>query len=177
MGIYGDNGQGLCFEMNVHDRVDIILCPMGKALASHGAFALTNPVLRNFLITSARSFLYTTALPPVSISWNLFVINHMGKFENNRKSLFRTSEMFRKALLEHGILSPGRSHIIPVITGSNQKAVELSALLIENGFLAFPIRPPMVAENLSRIRFSLTSAIEYKDIDTIPGIINSCIKG
>ncbi len=177
VGVYGKNGQGLCCELKIHDRVDIILGTMGKALASHGAFAITDTFLKEFLINKTRSLLYTTALPPVAVNWNLFVINHMELFSEQRKKLCRVSQMFRNALKKQGISFTGETHIIPVITRSNKKAIKLAHALVDHGFLVFPIRPPTVAENNSRVRFSLTSDIEYKEIEMIPEIISTCFDG
>jgi 8-amino-7-oxononanoate synthase len=176
VGIYGAQGQGLCYEGGVHDKVDILLGTMGKALASHGAYVLTSRVLKNYLINQMRSLLYTTALPPVAVNWNRFIIQHMNNFSEHRKKLFKVSTAFRKALEKKNIPFLGQSHIIPVITKNNAKAVALSMLLIDHGFLVFPIRPPTVPENQSRIRFSLTSDIEYKDIERVPDLILSCLR-
>ncbi len=176
VGIYGAQGQGLCYEVGVHGKIDILLGTMGKALASHGAYAITSCLLKDYLINHMRSLIYTTALPPVAVNWNRFIIQHMNNFSEHRKKLFKVSNAFRNALEKKHIPFLGQSHIIPVITKSNTKAVELSMLLMDHGFLAFPIRPPTVPENQSRIRFSLTSDIEYKDIEKVPDLIVSCLR-
>ncbi len=172
VGIYGHNGQGLCYELDLHKQVDILLGTMGKALASHGAYAITNSTLKTYLVNHMRSLLYTTALPPVAVNWNLFIFSQMPLIDDRRKKLETVSRKFRAALAEEGLTFTGSTHIIPVITCSNKKAVELSDILIEKGFLAFPIRPPTVPENNSRIRFSLTSDIDFQDIQQVPGIIH-----
>ncbi|MCP3875122.1 MAG: 8-amino-7-oxononanoate synthase [Desulfobacteraceae bacterium] len=174
-GVFGDQGQGLCYETGVHHQVDILLGTMGKALASHGAYAIVTPILKSYLVNNMRSLLYTTALPPIAVNWNLFILNQMPFLDDRRKKLQDVSEKFRSALSEQGLVYTGDTHIIPVITLSNKKAVELSNLLIEKGFLAFPIRPPTVPENNSRIRFSLTSDIEFSDIEHVPGIIRQSL--
>jgi len=175
-GVFGAHGQGLSFETGVHEKVDILLGTMGKALASHGAYAITHPTLKSYLVNSMRSLLYTTALPPVAVNWNLFILNHMKSVDSKRKKLVDISEKFRDALTQKRLSYTGDTHIIPVITGSNKKAVLLSDILVEKGFLAFPIRPPTVPENNSRLRFSLTSDIAFDDINAIPGIISNYLK-
>ncbi|CCK81974.1 aminotransferase class I/II-fold pyridoxal phosphate-dependent enzyme [Desulfobacula toluolica] len=175
-GVFGSHGRGLSFEAGVHDRVDILLGTMGKAFASHGAYAITHPTLKSCLVNTMRPLLYSTALPPVAVNWNLFILNRMQYWDDRRKQLSRVSEQFRNALTKKGLVHTGDTHIIPVITGSNKKAVELSDLLIENGYLAFPIRPPTVPENNSRIRFSLTSDISFEDIEPVADIIAQYMK-
>lgn len=174
-GIYGENGLGLCEETLAMDSIDIILGTCGKALASHGAYAVTNRIIKNVLINGMRSLLYTTALPPVAVNWNLYIISRLHKFKHQRKNIKRVSTQFKKELERFGLKTPGHSHILPVLTFDNKKAILLTEKLLEYGFLTYPIRPPTVFENQSRIRISLTSDIDFKDISDIPELILSNI--
>lgn len=174
-GLYGPQGQGLCYEAGLCDQVDILLGTMGKALASHGAYIVTNPTIKSYLINTARSLIFSTSLPPVAVSWNLFILERMPLFDKKRKDLQTISKQFRTALGHAGLTITGDSHIIPVITCDNKKTLELSDLLFENGFLAFPIRPPSVPVNNSRIRFSMTSDIRFEEIANIPTLIKQYI--
>lgn len=174
-GLYGPQGQGLCHEANLTDQVDILLGTMGKALASHGAYIVTTPLIKSYLINTARSLIFSTSLPPVAISWNLFLLEQMGQLNQKRKKLQAVSKKFRKALTDAGLKTAGDSHIIPVITCDNKKTVEISRILFENGFLAFPIRPPSVPVNDSRIRFSMTADINFEEIAAIPALIKQYI--
>lgn len=170
-GVFGPEGQGLCYQAGLCDQVDILLGTMGKALASHGAYILTRPLIKSYLINTARSLIFSTSLPPVAVSWNLFILERIAEFDKKRKHLQAVSETFRTALSHAGLTTAGDSHIVPVITCDNKKTVEVSDLLFDNGFLAFPIRPPSVPVNHSRIRFSMTSDICFEDIAKIPALI------
>lgn len=175
VGVYGKNGLGLCEETLAMNSIDIILGTCGKALASHGAYAVTNRIIKNVLINDMRSLLYTTALPPVVVNWNLYIISRLHEFKHQRKNLKLVSTQFKKELERFDLKTPGHSHILPVLTFDNKKAILLTEKLLEYGFLTYPIRPPTVSENQSRIRISLTSDIDFKDISEIPELILSNI--
>lgn len=173
VGVYGENGLGLCEETGTINDIDVILGTCGKALASHGAYAVTNGVVRDICINGMRSLLYTTALPPVAVNWNLFLMKQLPSFHDRRKALRAVSGRFRRALAEARLTTPGQSHIIPVLTCDNQRAVMLSNALFEAGFLAYPIRPPTVPENRSRIRISLTSDIGIEEIRPLAALMKA----
>ncbi len=176
VGIYGAQGQGLCFETGLADQVDILLGTMGKALASHGAYIMTNSTLKSYLVNSARSLIFSTALPPLAVSWNLFLLEQMAAFDDRRTRLKQVSKEFRAALMKQGLTIAGDSHIVPVITKSNKRTVDISDALIKKGFLAFPIRPPSVPKNNSRIRFSITSDILFEDVKEVPVLISDSME-
>jgi len=171
VGVYGEQGLGLCEETGTIGKIDVMLGTMGKALASHGAYAVTKQVVKELLVNQMRSLLYTTALPPVAINWNLYVMTHLKNFGKQRHQLKKVSALFKQALIKEGLMTPGDSHIIPVLTYENENAVRLSQILQEAGFLAYPIRPPTVPKDQSRIRISLTADMEFDDIKDLPKLI------
>ncbi|MCP3940697.1 MAG: 8-amino-7-oxononanoate synthase [Desulfobacteraceae bacterium] len=176
IGVFGSTGLGLCHQLDLADQIDVLLVPMGKALASHGAYIITDNGIKDVLINKMRPLLYSTALPPVAMNWNLFITTRMGQFTEKRKQLDTTARWFRYQLKKLGIKHTGESHIIPIITKKNNRAVQLSKLLQEKGFLVFPIRPPTVPKNQSRIRISLTSDITPEDIAALPDLIKSVLQ-
>ncbi|NTV07161.1 MAG: 8-amino-7-oxononanoate synthase, partial [Chlorobium limicola] len=70
---------------------------------------------------------------------------------------------------------PGESHIVPVITGTNQRALCIAAKLREAGVLGMAVRPPTVPENRARIRFSLRASLEWEDLEHIPELISGVL--
>ena len=71
-GVFGDGGLGLCEECGVVKDVDFIMCTLGKALASEGAFLICAEDAREMLVNKARSLIFTTAMPPINVMWTLF---------------------------------------------------------------------------------------------------------
>ncbi|MEI6691520.1 MAG: 8-amino-7-oxononanoate synthase [Chlorobium sp.] len=171
VGVYGERGLGLCEATGTVDQIDIITGTFGKALASTGAYAVMNFLLREYLLNTMRSFIFTTALPPVILGWSMLTLERQASMNLQRKSLLQLSAKLRSELLGRGFEVPGESHIVPVITGSNSLAIDLASRLKDAGFLCMPVRPPTVPEKGARIRISLRSTLEWKDIMRVPEII------
>ena len=171
-GVCGERGLGLAERDGCSADIDIIIATFGKALGGLGAFALAPAVLREFLINRVRPFIFTTALPPVVVNWNLFALKKSVSSPDRRGRLLEVSAKLRRSLADSGCAVRGDSHIIPVIQGDNDAAVRAADRLQAAGFLAFPIRPPTVPEGSSRIRISLRADIAWDDIRNIPGILS-----
>ena len=153
-------------DLGLLKDVDLFIGTFGKAIGSMGAFATGKKILIDYLINSARSFIFSTALPPVNIAFSKWIIEN---------ELPQTYEK-RKKMLELGKKFGSESHIIPVIIGSNEKTVEMCDILYKNGYFTLPIRPPTVPQGTSRIRLSLTSDIEEKDLEKLCSILGSTNK-
>ena len=171
VGVFGKNGLGICEEQNLISKIDIIIGTFGKALASHGAYAVSNDIIRNILINKARTLIFSTALPPITIAWNLFIFKKLRTFDLERKRLFASSKSLRKILLKKNLNSSGNTQIIPIIIGNNSDTVKLSKKIMQAGILAFAVRPPTVPVNTSRIRISLTSNILKEDLNLLENIL------
>jgi len=174
-GVYGRGGLGLCEATNTMDRVDVILGTCGKALASHGAYVVTHRVIRDILVNRMRSLLYTTALPPVAVNWNLFIMERLAGFNDRRERLAAVSRELRHQVRAAGLSTPGESHILPVLTYDNATAVSLAAHLLEKGFLCYPIRPPTVPRDQSRIRISLSADMDSSDLAGLVPMIQGAV--
>lgn len=165
-GVFGKTGLGVLEDLGLLKDVDLLIGTFGKAIGSMGAFATGKKILIDYLINSARSFIFSTALPPVNIAFSKWIIEN---------ELPQTYEK-RKKMLELGKKFGSESHIIPVIIGSNEKTVEMCDILYKNGYFTLPIRPPTVPQGTSRIRLSLTSDIEEKDLEKLCSILGSTKK-
>ena len=170
-GTFGDAGLGLCEASGLTDSIDIIVGTFGKALASAGAYGIMDGMIRDYLVNTMRSLIFTTALPPVILGWSLQVLKKQRAMAAQRRHLHSLAEKLREALEQKGMRTAGESQIVPVIMGGNEKAVRSAAALRDAGFLALPVRPPTVPENTARIRFSLRADIRWEDISGIPEIL------
>jgi len=171
VGVFGERGLGLCETAGMVQQIDIITGTFGKALASTGAYAVMSSLVREYLLNTMRSFIFTTALPPVILGWSLLTLHQQSAMLSDRAALLKLASRLRSELILHGFDVPGESHIIPVITGANDLSVALAARLRSAGFLCMPVRPPAVPENGARIRISLRSILQWEDIARIPEII------
>lgn len=176
LGVLGQHGLGLAEELGLIDEVDIIIGTFGKALASAGAFVATTPLLHSWLLNSARSFIFSTALPPVVVEHTSQMFELMQQADVERKHLHEISARFRRGLEEiTGEKSVSQSQIVPLIVGSAERAVTLSAQLRERGYVALPIRRPTVPPGTERIRFSLHAGLTEQQIDELLAAIAELI--
>lgn len=168
IGAFGPSGLGLCKQYGITDKIDIIVGTLGKACASSGAFCVTTPMLKEFIINSARSLIFSTALAPANARWSLLMLEKLRKMNKEREHLARIAEKFRKGIeMLTGEENPSRSAIVPLITGNAAKAVSISQELEKEGILALPIRRPTVPPGGERIRFSLNASLTESDIELI----------
>ena len=153
-GVFGKNGLGVTETLDLTDKIDLIIGTFGKAIGSMGAFATGKKILIDYLTNKSRSFIFSTSLPPINIAFSKWIIEN---------KLPRTFEK-RMNMLEIGIKAGSQSHIIPLIIGGNKETVETCEILYNNGYFTLPIRPPTVPEGTSRIRISLTTDINEKEL-------------
>ena len=165
-GVFGENGGGLAEEMNVLDKVDITVGTLGKALASMGAYVLTNnPTIIEYLTNEAGEYVYSTFLPPSQVGAALESIKLIRTFGEQRKKLMRLSKYFRDGLnLKSGEME---SPIIPVLIGDPRETLELRDKLLSKGILVGAVRPPTVPADSSRLRISLHSNINEALVDEL----------
>ncbi len=173
VGLYGEKGLGKAQEYGIINEVDLLVGTFGKAYASVGAYLLCRKEIYDFLVNTSRSLIFTTALPPVIINWNLFIFQHVLSMSEERRNLEKLSAMLRKELIAKGLQTDGSTNIVPVIIGDNQKTVLLAEKMQKAGYLIFAVRPPTVPEGTSRFRLSLTSDMTWQDICNLPqSIVN-----
>ena len=153
-------------------NIDFLVGTFGKAIASAGAYIVCRQVIREYLINKMRTFIFTTALPPVNIQWTAWVLQHLSALQYKRTHLLRISEKLKTALTGKGYHCPSVSHIVPMIIGASKDAILQAEELQRKGFYALPVRPPTVPEGTSRIRFSLTADITEHEIDQLRALIN-----
>lgn len=155
-GIFGKSGAGVVEEMKVVKKIDLIMGTFSKALGSFGGYVACSKSLVDYLINTARSFIYSTALPPAVIATNLASLKLVEDEPKRRKDLINNADYFRKCLKDLGFKIKGSSQIVPLIVPDSQKVIKISEELQRKGYWVLPIRPPTVPVGESRLRFSLT---------------------
>lgn len=155
-GIFGKSGAGVVEEEGVVNEIDLIMGTFSKALGSFGGYVACSKRLVDYLINTARSFIYSTALPPSVIAANLASLELVKEEPKRRKDLINNADYFRKRLKDLGFKIKGSSQIVPLIVTDSQKVIKISEELQKKGYWVLPIRPPTVPVGESRLRFSLT---------------------
>ena len=160
-GVFGKNGLGVSEVLGLTNEIDLIVGTFGKSIGSMGAFVVGNKILIEYLINKARSFIFSTALPPINIAFSKWII------ENKLPYTFEK----RQKMLKLGHSLGSESHIIPVIIGGNAQTEQICKRLFDAGYFTLPIRPPTVPEGTSRLRLSLTAEINQEDMKNLCNII------
>lgn len=166
-GVRGQRGLGCAEEQDCINDIDFLVGTFGKALASAGAYIVCRKVIREYLINKMRTFIFTTALPPVTVQWTSFMLERLAGFRQRRETLRFLSNQLREALKNKGYDCPSTSHIVPLISGESCVAIRKAEELQRKGFYALPVRPPTVPEGTSRIRFSLTAEIRESEMEKL----------
>ncbi|HLI33740.1 MAG TPA: 8-amino-7-oxononanoate synthase [Terriglobia bacterium] len=167
-GVLGPQGRGLVAEAGVRDAVLASVHTCGKALASAGAFVAGSDILKRFLVNRARTFIFSTALPPYMAHQIRAALKLAREADDRRERLFLLADALRSRLKELG-LNTGRSdsQIVPVMLGNNDSALRAAETLRRAGFAIRAIRPPTVAPGTARLRISLNAGLSETDCERL----------
>ncbi len=166
-GVFGPRGAGVVAELELTDRVDVHIGTLGKALGSFGAYVAGSVRLIELLINRARSFIFTTGLPPSAAAAATAAIELVEEAPERARGLLERARALGIGLRDAGLdVSNLDSQILPVVIGRADDAVAVAARLLEAGVYVAAIRPPTVPENTSRLRVSLMATHEASDITT-----------
>lgn len=168
-GVLGKNGAGCCEQFGLtQDDVPVLMCTLGKAAGTFGAFVAGSNDLIEYLINEARTYVYTTALPPAvaeatRTSLRLFVDDAW-----RREQLHKLIQQFREGAKALGLeLVESQTPVQPVVLGDTQRALRWSNVLLERGVLVTAIRPPTVPKGTARLRITLSAAHSEGDVDCL----------
>ena len=167
IGVRGEQGLGCAEQYGVLHQIDFLVGTFGKAIASIGGYIICDPIIRDYLINKMRPLIFSTALPPISMAWSDFIFNKVLNMQQQRQHLAEISHFLQQAVIAKGFLSPSSSHIIPIIVGESNAAIEKARYVQQQGFYAMPVRPPTVPQNSSRLRISLTSMVQKAELEKL----------
>jgi 8-amino-7-oxononanoate synthase len=166
IGVIGSEGRGLAFDRGVVP--DVLVGTLGKALGLYGAFAAGSQPLVDYLYNRARSFVFSTGLPPPYAAAAPTAVALARSMRDDRERIARHRDRLVEGLEHAGVrVGPTRSAIVPAIFGSPDAAQRASSALLARGIHASAIRPPTVPEGTSRIRLVPTAAHHDDDLDRL----------
>lgn len=173
-GVHGQRGKGLAAADEIAGRVFAVVHTCGKALASAGAFVCGSNVLKEHLINHARTFIFSTALPPYIAGQIRAAMRLSHAMDQQRAALLENAKQFATDLRADGWkVSETQSQIVPLIIGGNPETLAAAAGLQEKGFAVKAIRPPTVAVGQSRLRLSLTTLIPPEELTRLRGALSA----
>ncbi len=169
LGVIGKTGRGTAEHFGITDGIDLQIGTLSKALAAEGGYASCSKEIRDYLVNKARPFIFSTSLPPMvaaAANQALSVLSDSSKGLALMEKLRENTKLMRSLLEEAGLpIVQGSTPIIPILTGSSQKALKFASLCREAGVMLCAIRPPSVPEGTSRIRLTVTAAHSQEEIE------------
>jgi 8-amino-7-oxononanoate synthase len=171
---HGPSGRGMAVAAGLARDLVGITHTCGKALASAGAFVCGSASLREHLINHARTFIFSTAMPPYMAGQIRAALRMAQGMEAQRAELRGRSRRLAKALQVQGYDTAGSStQIVPVVIGGNEDALAAADFLRAEGFAVRAIRPPTVKAGRARLRLSITCAIAASELDRLENCLDS----
>ena len=168
-GVLGATGAGSVQEARLGlDDVPILMCTLGKAVGTFGAFVAGSATLIEALLQRARTYIYTTALPPAVAAATRASLHVMRDEPWRRARTLEHARRFSDGVAALGLRAmPSRTPIQPVLVGAEAAAVAASEALFELGFWVPAIRPPTVPAGTSRLRFTFSAAHSAEHVDRL----------
>lgn len=164
-GVLGEQGHGCLSHFNLSSPRIIYMATLGKAAGVSGAFIAADPVIIEYLMQNARTYIYTTAMPPALAATSLESLKLIAESDERRIQLRTLTTMLRTNLqLKHWHLAESSTPIQPLLIGGNDEALRVSEYLLGQGILVPAIRPPTVPKGSARLRISLSAAHTEEDV-------------
>ncbi len=167
-GVLGETGRGSAELLDVLGEIDIQMGTLGKGFGSFGAYAATSGEICDWLINTARSFIFSTSLPPAVLAASLAAFDIVDSPEGAdlRRRLADNTHYFRDSLQDAGFDTLGsESQIVPIFVGEAEQTMTFSRLLLEQGIFVQGIRPPTVPSGTCRLRATLMATHNREDLE------------
>ncbi len=164
-GALGPGGRGSVAAAGLSGEVDLVVGTLGKALGSYGAYICASAELSEYLLNTARSFIFSTALPPPVLAAAVAALELLEAEPERVERLRANAATLREGLAGEGLAAAGApSQIVPLEVGDAERTMELCERLLERGVFAQGIRPPTVPAGSSRLRFSVMATHEKAEL-------------
>ena len=177
-GVLGETGRGIAehFAMDIN-RLPILVGTLGKAFGTFGAFVAGSEALIESLIQFARTYIYTTALPPAVAAATRAALALIDSESWRRQKLQTLIARFQQGAAERGIpLMASPTPIQPVLIGDDEKVIKIGEYLLAAGFWTGAIRPPTVPVGSARLRITLTAEHQAEQIDALLDVLATALK-
>ena len=158
-GALGPGGRGAVAEAGLADEVDVIVGTLGKSLGSYGAYACCDATMAKYLVNAARTFIFSTALPPPAVAGALAALELLVEQPRRVDKLQANGATLRDALELHGFdAGPSSTQIVPMVIGDAATTMQVCERAIDHGVFAQAIRPPTVPDGTSRLRLAVMAS-------------------
>jgi 8-amino-7-oxononanoate synthase len=174
-GAVGPGGRGSVAAAGLSGEVDVVVGTLGKALGSYGAYACASAATIDFLVNTARPFVFSTALPPASAAAASAALDLVSP--QRVEQLQTNAARFRAGLVAEGLEAGGsETQIVPVEVGGAEPTMDLCERVLERGVFAQGIRPPTVPEGSSRLRFTVMSTHRTGELERAAKLVGGAAR-
>jgi glycine C-acetyltransferase/8-amino-7-oxononanoate synthase len=164
-GTLGPGGRGAIVAAGLEDQVDVVVGTLGKALGSYGAFAACDHAMARYLVNAARTFIFSTALPPPAVAGALAALDLLAERPRLVDKLAANAAALRGALRAEGFdVDESRTQIVPLVVGGAERAMRICEAALQRGVFAQAIRPPTVPDMTSRLRLAVMATHREEEL-------------
>ena len=174
-GVIGPTGQGACEHFALAVKPDIIVGTMSKALGCEGGFVCGSQLLIDYLMNYSRSFIFSTALSPLTIACALEALTILSAHPELVNTLQANVRCFCRYLKEHGVVADSQSAIVPILIGDAERTLQVVQKLHDQGIFVSGIRYPTVAKGRAMLRCTLSCNHQKSDLYFAAQQIAQCI--
>lgn len=168
IGLWGEEGSGTVAYHSLRERVSLTTITLGKAVGGCGGLLVGDADLIEHIRQHARTYMFSTAMPPALAAANLTLVQACRQAEDRRDQLAENIQRFQHKMNQAGIPTQRQNHPIqPVLLGDNERALAIGQELFRQGFAVAVIRPPTVPQGSARLRISLSASHRSSDVDKL----------
>jgi len=176
-GALGPGGRGAVAEAGVEDEVDVVVGTLGKTLGSYGAFVACERTMARYLVNAARTFIFSTALPPPAVAAAQAALALLEQRPQLVRRLAANAGVLRGELVRQGFdVGASRTQIVPLVIGDAALAMKICEQALAQGVFAQAIRPPTVPVNTSRLRLAVMASHREEELRTAARIIGEAAR-
>src|SRR3954451_7391327 len=176
-GTIGPDGRGAVADAGLEDEVDVVVGTLGKALGSYGAYACCDKPMAKYLVNTARSLIFSTALPPPAVAGAMAALELLREQPGRVDKLARNAEAMRDALAAEGLeTGPSETQILPIIVGDPVAAMDACERALANGVFCQAIRPPTVPDGSSRLRIAVMASHTRSELRWAAGVLARAVR-
>jgi glycine C-acetyltransferase/8-amino-7-oxononanoate synthase len=177
LGALGPGGRGSVADAGLEDEVDIVVGTLGKSLGSYGAYACMSRTVSKYLINTARTLIFSTALSPPAVAAAGAALDLLIEEPRRVDRLQRNSRIMRESLAAHGLATGGSTtQVLPLVVGDADDAVRVCERALEKGIFAQAIRPPTVPEGSSRLRLAVMASHTRTELQEAANVLAAAMR-
>jgi 8-amino-7-oxononanoate synthase len=177
VGVVGPGGRGTAASLGVSGEIDVAVGTLGKAFGGAGAFVYGSRTLCHYLINKARSFVFSTGMPPGQAGAAREALRLAAAEPWRRERVRSNARLLRERLARRGVRAIGDEdgHMVPIVVGSAARTSNVAAALAARGYLVGGIRPPTVPDGTARLRVTVHALHADEEIDSLAEILANAL--